>query len=87
MLCVTKKLTREDFGLFYVFGKSGRLAYRLEISKDEKIHLLFLVTKLNLVPSSSNEVFGKKETNLTLVFIHKDIKTKRFFKIVRLLNK
>lgn len=56
---VTKKLTQQFVGPFQIEEKVERLAYRLAIPGDWRIHLVFLVAQLEPPPEPSNDPFRR----------------------------
>lgn len=56
-LGVTKKLTQQYVGLFQIIEHVDRLAYKLEIPTDWKIHLVFLIAQLELAPAPGEDSF------------------------------
>ncbi len=85
---VTKKLTQQYVGPFQIKERLGRLAYKLEIPDDWRIHPVFLVAQLEPAPKPSNNPFRCPHPHHPpSVFVDSDTDTLKSFEINRLLNK
>lgn len=73
---------------FYILEKVGCLAYKLDISTNWKIYLIFLVVQLEPAIYLAQDPFAKLfPSYLPLVFVDRDTDVLNSFKIERLLNK
>ena len=85
---VTKKLTQQYVGPFQVVEKVGRLAYKLEVPSDCRIHPVFSVAQLELAPNPSEDPFRRlRPQQPPSVFVEGDTDKHKSFEIDRLLNK
>lgn len=85
---VTKKLTQQSVDPFQIVEKVGRLAYKLEVPMDWRIHPVFFIAQLEPAPNPSENPFWRSCLQQhPLVFVEGDIDKHKFFKIDRLLNK
>ena len=85
---VTKKLTQKYVGLFQIIEKIGRLAYKLEVPSDWRIHPVFFITQLEPAPAPSKDPFYQPRPQQPLfVFVEGDTDRHKSFEINRLLNK
>lgn len=87
-LRITKKLTPQYVGPFQIEDKVGRLAYKLKIPLDWKIHPVFLVTQIELALSPIEDPFSRLyPTHPPPVFIDSDTDLFKSFDIERQLNR
>ena len=85
---VTKKLTQQYVGPFRIVEKVGRLAYRLDVLPDWRIHPVFSVAQLEPAPPPTEDPFGRPfPSNPPPVFVEGDTDKIKSFEIERLLNK
>ena len=85
---VTKKLTQQYVGPFRIVEKVGRLAYRLDVPPDWRIHPVFSVAQLEPAPPPTEDPFGRPfPSNPPPVFVKGDTDKIKSFEIERLLNK
>ena len=85
---VTKKLTQQYVGPFRIIERVGRLAYKLKIPDDWRIHPVFLVAQLEPALEPSNNPFRHLHPHyLPSVFVDGDTDNLKSFEIDRLLNK
>lgn len=85
---VTKKLVQQYVGPFQILGKIGRLAYKLNISVDWKVHTVFLVAQLEPSPSLNLDLFSRPFLSQPLlVFVNGNTNTLKLFEVEKLLNK
>ncbi len=75
-------------GPFQIESKVGRLAYKLKIPRDGKIHPVFSVALLEPAPSPTEDPFScPYPTHPPPVFVDGDTDSVKFFKVEHLLNK
>lgn len=85
---VTKKLTQQYVGSFWIIEKIGCLAYKLEIPGNWKIYLVFFVAQLEPAPAPFKDTFYQSRPQKPpSVFLKGDTDRHKFFKIDHLLNK
>lgn len=85
---VTKKPTQQYVGPFRVLEKVGRLAYKLDVPRDWRVHPVFLVAQLELALPPADEPFHRPRPHMPpSVFVDSDTDVAKSFKIDRLLNK
>ena len=85
---VTKKLTQQYVGPFRVLEKVGRLAYKLNVPLDRKVHPVFSVAQLEPAPSPTDDPFNRPRPHIPpAVFVDGDTDAVKFFEVDRLLNK
>ena len=85
---VTKKLTQQYIGLFWIKERVGHFAYRLEIPDDWQIHLVFSVVQLEPTPKPfSNPFRCPHPHHPSNVFVDGDTDSFKSFEIDRLLKK
>ena len=85
---VTKKLTQQYVGLFRIVEKVGRLAYRLNVSPNWRIHPVFSVAQLEPAPPPAEDPLGRTfPSNPLPVFVKGNTDKVKSFEIERLLNK
>ena len=85
---ITKKLTQQYVGPFQIDSKVERLAYRLKIPRDWKIHPFFSVAQLEPVPPPTKDpLFHSYPTHPLPVFVDGDKDSVKSFEVERLLNK
>ena len=85
---VTKKLTQQYVGPFYVFEKVGQLVYKLDVPLNWRVHLVFSVAQLETASSSTNDLFHYPRPHMpSAVFVDDDTDATKSFKIDRLFNK
>ena len=85
---VTKKLTQQYVGLFQIIKRVGRLAYKLKVPSDWRIHPVFSVAQLELVLDLSKDPFRRPRPHQPpSVFVEGDTDKHKFFEIDWLLNK
>ena len=85
---VTKKLTQQYVGPFRVLEKVGRFAYKLDVSLDWRVYLVFSVAQLEPAPSPIDDLFYRARLHMPPgVFVDGDTDTTKSFKVERLLNK
>ncbi len=84
----TKKLTQQYVDPFRIMEKVGRLAYRLDVPPDWRIHPVFSVAQLEPAPPPTEDPFGRPFlSNPPPVFVEGDTDNMKSFEIERLLNK
>ena len=87
-LGITKKLTQQYVGPFQIENKVGRLAYKLKIPPDWKIHPVFSVAQLQPAPPPTENLFSRLyPTHPIPVFIDRDTDSVKSFQVERLLNR
>lgn len=87
-LGIMKKLTQQYIRYFLILEIISRLAYKFDISTDRKIHSVFLVAQLELVPSFTNVLFKQLyPTKTPTIFINGDIDIFQTFEIKCPLNR
>lgn len=75
-------------GPFCILEKVGRLAYKLDILEDWRIHPVFLVAQLKPAPPPALDPFSRPILSEPLpVFVEGDIDILKSFKVEKLLNK
>lgn len=85
---VTQKLTQQYVSPFRIVEKVGRLAYRLDIPPNWRIHPVFSVTQLEPAPPPAKDPFGRPfPSNPPPVFVEGNTDKMKSFEIERLLNK
>ena len=85
---VTKKLTQQYVGPFCILEKVGRLAYKLDVPLDWRVHPVFSVAQLEPAPSLTNDPFHRPHPHMPpAVFVDGDTKHNKSFEVERLLNK
>lgn len=85
---VSKKLTQQYVGPFHVLEKVGRLAYKLEVFLNWRIHPVFLMAQLEPALSSIDDPFHCLRPHiLSAVFVDDDTNVTKSFNVDRLLNK
>ena len=85
---VTKKLTQQYVGLFRNLEKIGRLAYKLEVPNDWRIHPVFSVAQLEPAPALSEDPFHRpRPQQPPFVFVEGDTDRQKSFEVDRLLNR
>lgn len=85
---ITKKLTQQYVGPFLILKKVGRLAYRLEVPRDWKIHPVFSIAQLEPAPAPAQDPFHRPRPDMPpAVFVDGETDTLKSFEIERLLNK
>ena len=85
---VTKKLTQQYVGPFHILEKVGRLAYKLDVPLDWKVHPVFSMAQLEPAPSPDDDPFHRPRSHMPpAVFVDGDIDAVKSFKVDRLLNK
>lgn len=85
---VTKKLTQQYVGSFRVIERVGRLAYKLDVPNDWKIHPVFSIAQLEPAPPPSKDPFNRPTPHHPpSVFVDGDTNALKSFEIDRLLNK
>lgn len=84
---VTKKLTQQYIGPFQIVEKVGRLAYRLKISSNRRIYLVFSMAQLEPTPSPSEDPFYHLcPQQPPFVFVEDDTDKSKSFEIDQLLH-
>ena len=85
---VTKKLTQQYVGPFRILEKVGRLAYKLNIPANCRIHPVFSLAQLEPASTSAEDPFQRLfPSNPPLVYVDGNINNWKSFEIERLLNK
>ena len=85
---VTKKLTQQYVGPFRIIKRVGRLAYKLDVPNDWKIHPVFSIAQLEPASSPIKDLFERTRLqHPPSVFVKGDINYHKSFKIERFLNK
>lgn len=85
---ITKKLTQQYVGPFRIKERVERLAYKLEIPDDWRIHPVFLVAQLELAPKPFDNLFWRSNSHHPpTVFVDGDTDNLKSFEIDRLVNK
>ena len=85
---ITKKFTQQYVGPFQIESKVGRLAYKLKISPDCKIHPVFSVAQLELALLPCNDrFFCFYPTHSPTEFVDRATVSVESFEIERLLKK
>lgn len=85
---VIKKLTKQYVDPFCILEKVGRLAYKLDVPADWKIHPVFSVAQLKPAPPPALDPFSKLISfELLPVFVEGNTDTVKSFKVEKLLNK
>ena len=85
---VTKKLTQQYVGPFRVLERVGRLAYRLNVPADWRIHNVFTIAQLEPAPDPATDPFQRpRPDHPNSVFVEGDTDSYKSFEIERLLNK
>lgn len=85
---VTKKLTQQYVSPFRIVEKVGRLAYRLDVPPDWRIHPVFSVAQLEPAPPPAEDPFGRPFLSKSPpVFVKGDTDKMKSFEIEKLLNK
>lgn len=87
-LGVTKKFTQQYVGPFKVLEKVGRLAYRLDIPSDWRIHPIFSILQLEPSPAPTDDPFARNyPRHPPPIFVEGDTSTLQSFEVERLLNR
>lgn len=87
-LGITKKLTQQYVGSFQIEDKVGRLAYKLKIPPDWKIHPVFSVAQLEPAPPPTEDPFSRPyPTHPPPMFVDGDTDSVKSFEIKHLLNR
>lgn len=85
---VTKKLTQQYVGPFRVLEKIGRLAYKLDVLLNCRVHSVFLMAQLEPTTSPTNDPLNRPRPHmLPAVFVNRDTNASKSFEVKRLLNK
>ena len=85
---VIKKLVHQYVGPFCIVEKVGRLAYRLDILPDWRIHPVFSVAQLEPAPPPAKDPFGRLFlSNPFPVFVESNTNKVKSFEIEKFLNK
>lgn len=85
---VTKKLTQQYVGPFRIVEKVGRLAYKLDVTPDWRIHPVLSVAQLEPAPPPADDPFARPfPSNPPPVFVEGDTDRLKSFEVERLLNK
>lgn len=85
---VTKKLTQQYVGPFQVQERVGRLAYRLDVPSDWRIHPVFSLAQLEPAPAPTQDPFHCPRPHMPpAVFVDGDTDALRSYEMDRLLNK
>ncbi len=85
---VTKKLTQQYVGPFRIVEKVGRLAYRLDVPPDWRIHPVFSVAQLEPAPPPAEDPFERLFiSNPPPIFVKGNTNNMKTFEIEKLLNK
>ena len=85
---VTKKLTQQYVSPFQILEKVGRLAYKLDVRLDWRVHLVFSVAQLEPAPSPIEDPFHRPRPHMPpAVFVDDETDVSRSFEVDRLLNK
>ena len=85
---VTKKLTQQYVGPVRIIERVGRLAYKLDVPNDWKIHLVFFVTQLEPAPSLTKNPFQcPHPQHSPFIFVKGDTDYHKSFEIINILNK
>ena len=85
---VTRKLTQQYVGPFRIVEKVGRLAYRLDVPLDWRIHPVFSVAQLEPAPPPAEDPFARPfPSNPPPVFVEGDTDKLKSFEVEKLLNK
>ena len=85
---MTKKLTQQYVSPFQIVKKIGRLAYRLEVPSDWRIHPVFSVAQLEPAPNPSEYPFHRPRSQQPpSVFVEDDTDKHKSFEIDCLFNK
>lgn len=85
---LTKKLIQQYVDLFCISEKICRLSYRLAILLYWKIHRVFSVAQLELMPLPSEDSFHWVFPDyLPLIFVKGETNAVKSFKVERLLDK
>ncbi len=85
---VTKKLTQQYVGSFRIIERVDRLAYKLDIPNDWRIHLVFCVAQLEPALSPAEDFFQRpRPQHPPSVFVEGDTDHNKSFEIEHLLNK
>lgn len=85
---VTKNLTQQYVGSFRISERVGRLAYKLAILDDWRIHRVFSVAQLEPAPKPSNDLFRRLHPHHPpAIFVNGNTDTLKSFEIDCLLNK
>ena len=84
---VTKKLTQQYIGPFYIVEKVGCLVYKLDISPNWRIYLVFSMAQLELVSPPIEDSFVRLFlSNPLFIFIEGNINNLKSFEIKRVFN-
>ena len=85
---VTRKLTQQYVGPFRILEKVSRLAYKLDVPNDWRIHPVFSVAQIEPAPDLSKDPFYRpRPQQPPSVFVEGDTDHHKSFEIDRLLNK
>ena len=85
---MTKKLTQQYVGPFQIVKKVGRLAYKLDVPSDWRIHPVFSVAQLEPAPDPAKDPFQRlRPQHPPSVFVEGDTDRHKSFEIDRFLNK
>ena len=85
---ITRKLTQQYIGPFRIVEKIGRLAYRLDVPPNWRIHPVFSMAQLESAPPPAKDNFARLfPFNPPSVFIEGNTNKLKRFEIEKLLNK
>lgn len=85
---ITKKLTEQYIGPFRIVKKISCLAYKLDVSSNWRIYLVFSVAQLKPTPPLAKNFFTRFfPSNLLFVFVKSDTHKLKNFEIEKFLNK
>ena len=87
-LGITKKLSQQYVDPFKVLERVGRLAYRLDVPEDWRVHPVFTVAQLEPAPAPEADPFNRpRSDHPDSFFVEGDTETWKSSDIERLLNK
>ena len=79
---VTKKLTQHYVGPFHVLEKVGRLAYKLDVPLDWRVHLVFSVAQFEPAPSPTDNPFNRLRPHIPpAVFVDGNTDASKSFEV------
>ena len=85
---VTKKLMQQYVGPFLIKKRVGRLAYKLDIPHDWRIHPVFSIVQLEPALTPSKDLFQRpRPTQLPSVYVDDNTNIYKSFEVEQLLNK
>ena len=85
-IVLDSKLSQQYTEFFQILKKIDTLAYKLNLSKEWRVHSIFFVAQLKLAHAFSFDSFKRISSSFDSIFVEDDTNTVKFFEIEKIIT-